>query len=95
MFSVYRDRIAVRPADGRGEKVVDLEHVEHPGAACVVPFLDDERILLLRQFRYSAGGEIWEIPAGKLDGGEPPDQCIRRELVEERAFPAPARALAT
>jgi ADP-ribose pyrophosphatase len=86
ILRAYRDEVLVHPGDGRKERVLHLEHVEHPGAACVVPFLDSDRILLIRQFRYSAGGEIWEIPAGKLDGGEPPEECIRRELVEETGY---------
>jgi ADP-ribose pyrophosphatase len=95
MLRLHRDRVAVRPPE-RPDKVLELEHVEHPGAACVVPFLDAERILLLRQFRYSAGGEIWEVPAGKLDGGEPPEACVRRELVEETGyFPRKLELLAT
>ena len=47
-------------------KRIELEMLRHPGAAAVVAFLDDDRILLLRQYRYAAGGTIWEIPAGKL-----------------------------
>ncbi|MBA2564131.1 MAG: NUDIX hydrolase [Gemmatimonadetes bacterium] len=86
MLRLYRDRVAVRPPGGEGEKVLELEHVEHPGAACAVAFLDADRILLLRQFRYSAGGEIWEVPAGKLDGDEAPRACIERELVEETGW---------
>ena len=86
MLRLYKDRVAVRPGDGRGERILELEQVEHPGAACAVAFLDDDRILLLRQFRYSASGEIWEVPAGKLDGGEAPEDCIRRELVEETGW---------
>lgn len=86
ILRAYRDDIAVRPADGAPERVLRLEHVEHPGAACVVAFLDGERVLLMHQFRYSAGGEIWEIPAGKLDGGEPPEECASRELVEEAGY---------
>jgi len=65
-----------------------LEMIRHPGAAAVVPFLDplsaaDPRILLLRQFRHAADGYLWEIPAGRLDAGEAPDACARRELREE------------
>jgi ADP-ribose pyrophosphatase len=86
ILRVFRDDVEVRPGDGRAGRTLHLEHVEHPGAACVVPFLDDERILLLRQFRYSAGGELWEIPAGKLDGLEPPEACAERELVEEAGY---------
>jgi len=60
-----------------------LDVVRHPGAAAVVPFLSDEEVLLIRQYRHAAGGMILEVPAGKLDGGEPPDVCARRELQEE------------
>lgn len=65
-----------------------LEMIRHPGASAVVPFLDDRaapdpRVLLLRQFRHAAEGFIWEIPAGRLDPGETPEQCARRELEEE------------
>ncbi len=62
--------------------------LRHPGAAAVVPFLDDDRILLLRQYRYAAGGTIWEIPAGKLDPGEDPESCAARELEEETGYRA-------
>jgi ADP-ribose pyrophosphatase len=66
----------------------ELEMVRHPGAAAVIPFLtdphgDDPQILLIRQYRYAANGFIYEIPAGKLDGGEDPIVCARRELKEE------------
>lgn len=66
----------------------ELEMVRHPGAAAVIPFLtdpngDDPQILLIRQYRYAADGFIYEIPAGKLDGGEDPIVCARRELKEE------------
>jgi ADP-ribose pyrophosphatase len=72
-----------------------LDVVRHPGAAAVVPFLDDPtagdpRLLLIRHFRHAAGGWLWEIPAGKLDAGEAahPDQCARRELQEETGYSA-------
>lgn len=70
-----------------------LEMVRHPGASAVVPFLDDPRgsdprILLLRQFRHAADGFIWEIPAGRLDPGETPEACARRELAEETGMRA-------
>jgi ADP-ribose pyrophosphatase len=65
-----------------------LQIVEHPGAAAVVPFLSSDRILLLQQYRYAAGGTIWEIPAGKLDAGEAPETCAARELEEETGYRA-------
>jgi ADP-ribose pyrophosphatase len=60
-----------------------LEVVRHPGASAVVPFLDDDRILMIRQYRYAVGGFIHEVPAGKLDPGETPAACALRELEEE------------
>lgn len=65
-----------------------LAHLQHPGAAAVVPFLAVDRILLLRQYRFAADGEIWEIPAGKLDPAESPADCAARELREETGYSA-------
>jgi ADP-ribose pyrophosphatase len=66
----------------------ELEMVRHPGASAVVPFLseldaDDPQILLIKQYRHAANDFIYEIPAGKLDGGEDPMECAKRELREE------------
>lgn len=67
---------------------VELEIVRHPGAAAVVPFVDDETILLLKQYRHAVGGFIWEIPAGTLGPDEEALDCARRELAEETGFAA-------
>ncbi len=67
---------------------VEFDLVRHPGAAAVVPFLDDGRVLLIRQFRFATGGEILEVPAGKLDPGEAPEVCAARELEEETGYRA-------
>ena len=64
-------------------QVAPLEIVHHPGGAAVVAIDDQERVCLLRQYRHAAGGWIDELPAGKLDGGEPPLDCAQRELAEE------------
>ena len=60
--------------------------LEHPGAAAAVPLLPDGRILMVRQYRKAAGKVTLEIPAGKLDKGETPEDCIRRELMEETGY---------
>ena len=60
-----------------------LDIVRHPGASAVVPFLSDDEVLLIRQFRHAAGGTIYEVPAGKLDPGDTPEACAARELEEE------------
>jgi ADP-ribose pyrophosphatase len=68
--------------------VGDLEMIRHPGASAVVPFLsdpagEDPQVLLIRQYRYAAERYLYEIPAGRLDPGEEPEACARRELREE------------
>lgn len=67
-------------------KHIRLALLKHPGAAAVVPFLDKDSVLLLRQYRYAAGDTLWEIPAGKLDPGEAPEVCAGRELKEETGY---------
>lgn len=67
----------------------ELEHIRHSGAAAVLPILGDPRgpdpqILLIRQYRYAAGGYLLEVPAGRPDReGEPWEEVARRELEEE------------
>jgi ADP-ribose pyrophosphatase len=65
-----------------------LEVIHHPGAAAVVPFVTADEILLVRQYRHATagmpgGGYLLEVPAGKLDPGEAPEACARRETEEE------------
>lgn len=71
-----------------GGRRAQLDLIRHPGASAVVPFLSDDEILLIRQYRYAAGGEIYEVPAGKLDPGESPEACAHRELEEETGYRA-------
>lgn len=66
--------------DGRR---LTLEIIRHPGAAAVVPLHDDGTVTLVHQHRHAAGGLIYEVPAGVLDGGEAPERCAARELAEE------------
>jgi ADP-ribose pyrophosphatase len=64
------------------------EIVEHSGAAVIVAQPDPEHVVLVRQWRHAAGLRMWEIPAGKLDPGETPQQCAARELREETGYAA-------
>jgi len=61
----------------------ELEVIQHPGAAAVVAIDGAGQVLLVRQYRYATGEWLLEVPAGKLDGGEEPEVCAARELVEE------------
>lgn len=94
---VYKGRIVdlsvdtVRFPDG---STGELEFIAHAGASCVLPVVgglddDDPDVLLLRQYRYAAGGVLWEVPAGMPDRpGEPWDAVARRELEEETGWKA-------
>lgn len=64
-------------------QLADYEIVHHPGGAAIVAIDDRHRVCLLRQFRPAAGGWVWELPAGRLEHGEPPSLTAKRELVEE------------
>lgn len=64
------------------------EVIEHPGAAGVVAFDEDGKLLLVRQYRYPVGEELLELPAGKIDPGETPLECAARELHEETGYKA-------
>ena len=83
IISIHVDTI--RQASGR---TTIREVVRHPGGVAAVPILDDSRILLIRQFRYPIGKYIYEIPAGKLDTGQPPLETMKRELEEETGYQA-------
>src|SRR2546430_1430178 len=60
-----------------------LEVVHHPGGAAAVALDESGRVCLLRQYRYVAGGWLWELPAGKLQPREPAPLPAQRELSEE------------
>ncbi len=76
-ITVYQEKLQLE----NGSEIV-LDIVRHPGASAVVPFLNEKEVLLIRQFRHAAGGVIYEVPAGKLDG-DTPEICAVRELEEE------------
>jgi len=66
----------------------DLEILHHPGGAAMVALDAQQRVCLLHQYRHAVGGYIWELPAGRLEPGEPPLETARRELAEEAGVAA-------
>ncbi len=72
--------------DGRTKK---REIVVHPGAAAIVPLMNDgKEVLLVEQYRKAVESMTLEIPAGTLEEGESPEECAMRELIEETGFQA-------
>ncbi|MFC1523130.1 NUDIX domain-containing protein [Elusimicrobiota bacterium] len=67
-------------------KTATRMYIDHPGAVAIVPFLSKKKVILLKQYRYPVGKTILEFPAGKLDRGESPLACARRELLEETGY---------
>ena len=65
-----------------------FEIVRHPGGAAVLPILNDGRVLLIKQYRPAVSAMVYEIPAGRLEKGETPQDCALRELEEETGYSA-------
>ena len=83
LLKVYCDKVELPNG-----KNASREFIKHPGAVAVVPITEDGKIVLVRQYRYPIGKSMLEVPAGKLDKGEHPDECALRELEEETGYVA-------
>lgn len=81
LMKAWRDE--VRLPNG---KTAIREYIRHPGAAIMIPLFSNGDTILVRQFRYPVGKVFIELPAGKLDGGEPLEEAAQRELAEEVGF---------
>lgn len=71
--------------------------IRHPGICVIAPFVGDDHVALMRQYRYAADTELWELPAGTMSGREEnqrmipietPEECAARELAEETGYEA-------
>jgi ADP-ribose pyrophosphatase len=82
-FNVERRQVPRR--DGGSEL---REVVVHPGSVVILPLLDDGRIVLIRNARFSVNRTLWELPAGTREPGEPVERCAARELEEETGYRA-------
>jgi ADP-ribose pyrophosphatase len=82
---VHLFRDTVRLPNG---KTATRELLRHPGASAIVPLTDEGNVILVRQYRYPFAQVMLEIPAGKLDPGEDPLVCAKRELTEETGYEA-------
>jgi ADP-ribose pyrophosphatase len=83
LLKVHRDTVRL-PDGSQG----DREYIRHPGAVAVVALFEDGQVLLERQFRWPTRRVFIEIPAGKLEPGEPRLDTARRELLEETGYVA-------
>lgn len=81
VFELIRENITLENGT-----TTDMEFIEHPGATAIIPFLDDNLIVLLKQYRHALKKYIWEIPAGTLEPDEEIISCAKRELIEETGY---------
>lgn len=77
--------VGLRMPDG---EVVSRDLIHYAGAAVILPVLPDGRIVLIRNYRFAVEERLWELPAGMLEEGEPPEACAARELIEETGYTA-------
>lgn len=78
VVKLFRDEIELE----NGMKGV-REFIKHPGGVCVAALDEEENLYMVEQFRYPFGKALTEVPAGKLEYGENPEECGKRELKEE------------
>jgi 8-oxo-dGDP phosphatase len=91
VISLHRDTVAMPDGSQSVREVV-----RHPGAVAVVALDNQERVVLVRQYRHPVGGYLWELPAGLRDSdGEPPLETAQRELAEETLLAAERWSLLT
>ena len=84
VISLRKDTVAM---PGGGTSVREVVH--HPGAVGIVAIDDQDRVVMVRQYRHAIGTHLWELPAGLRDvDGEPPVDTARRELAEETQLSA-------
>jgi ADP-ribose pyrophosphatase len=83
LLHVRKDRVRLP----NGEESI-REYIVHPGAVVILAFLDNGNLLFERQFRYPLRRVVLELPAGKIDPGEPPLDTAHRELLEETGYVA-------
>jgi len=81
VFTVTRDEVQL-PSGRRTVRDV----VRHGGSVAIVPLVDPDKVLLLKQYRFAVDEELWEIPAGTIEPGESPEMCAVRELEEETGY---------
>jgi ADP-ribose pyrophosphatase len=83
-----RFRVELRDVPKRDGGTEKREMIVHPGCVVLIPVLDDGRIVLIQNQRFTVGRTLWELPAGTLDPNESPEHCAARELEEETGYRA-------
>ena len=83
-----RIRVEVNTLHTPDGKTIRRDAIRHPGAVVILPVLDADRVVLLRNFRFVVGDTLWEVPAGTVEPNEGLEACAKRELLEETGYTA-------
>ncbi|MFO0801004.1 MAG: NUDIX hydrolase [Gemmataceae bacterium] len=88
VFTGRRVSVAIDTFTAADGSTVRRDFIMHPGAVVILPVLDAENVVLLRNHRWVVGETLWEVPAGTREPNEPLEDCAKRELAEETGYTA-------
>ena len=88
VYTGRKIRVAVDTQTTPDGKTIRRDMIFHPGAVVILPVLDREHVVLLRNHRFVIGETLWEVPAGTREPDEPLEECAKRELLEETGYRA-------
>jgi ADP-ribose pyrophosphatase len=88
LLTARKFRVERRRVPDPAGRILEREVVAHPGAVVILPLLDSETVVMIRNRRFAAGRTLLELPAGTLEADEPPRDCAARELAEETGYQA-------
>jgi len=86
LYRGKRIQLEIHRLENENGRQIEKEVLVHNGAVVVLPIVDDEKILLIRNHRYAVNQVLIELPAGTLEKGEDPINCAGRELLEETGY---------
>lgn len=86
LYNGKKLRLEVHHLESDEGKRTKREVVVHPGAVVILPLLDADTVVLIRNKRYAVDQVLIELPAGTVETKEPPINCAGRELLEETGY---------
>lgn len=88
VYTGRRIKVAIDTQTSPDGQTIRRDMILHPGAVVILPILDREHVVLLRNHRFVIDETLWEVPAGTREPDEPLEECARRELLEETGYQA-------
>jgi ADP-ribose pyrophosphatase len=95
VFHGVRFDVEALSIQGEDGKIFRREFVVHPGAVVILPIVDDDRLVMIKNERFAVNKNLWELPAGTLEPAEAPKTTALRELIEETGYSAKSIELMT